>query len=100
MGRASISTAPPQTPAPQISGPEPPDRRDVVALELVEEAAKGQRIVEMRDLFASDTVEAGEASYRWFEARFTMAKIAAIVTVLLRVGGVALLVVKKIKKRW
>jgi len=70
---------------------------ELVKLDLTEEISKGQCVVEMRDLFASDTVDAGQASYRWFELRFKLAIIAVIAAILLLIAGVALFVVKKFR---
>lgn len=70
---------------------------ELVDLDLTEELSKGERIVEMRDLFTSDTVDAGQAAYRRFETRFTLAIIAVVVAVLLLISGVAVFVIRKLR---
>jgi hypothetical protein len=70
-----------------------------VALDLAEELSKGERIVEMRDLFTADTVDAGQSAYRRFETRFTMAKIAVVAAVLILVTGITVVVVKSLRKQ-
>lgn len=70
---------------------------ELVKLDLIEEISRGQRVVEMGDLFASDTVDAGQASYRWFELRFKLVIIAVIAAILVLIAGVAVFVVKKFR---
>ena len=70
---------------------------ELLDLDLAEEIAKGERIVEMRDLFTADTVDAGQAAYRWFEIRFTIGKIAVVAAILVLIAGVVVFVVKKFR---
>ena len=68
---------------------------EMVVLDLKEMISEGERIVEMRDLFTLDTVDAGQAAYRWFETRFTIVRIAVVAAILLLIVGLAALVIKK-----
>ena len=72
---------------------------EVVELNLADELSKGERIVEMRDLFSADTVDAGEAAYRWFEIRFTLAKVVVIGVVLAIIGAPVIFLVRRKKRR-
>jgi hypothetical protein len=72
---------------------------EVVELNLADELSKGERIVEMRDLFSADTVDAGEAAYRWFEIRFTLAKVVVIGVVLAIIGAAVTFLVRRKKRR-
>lgn len=72
---------------------------EAVHLDLEQELTKGQRVLEMQDLFAPDTVEAGQAAYRQFETRFTAVKVAAVLAILALLAGCAVLVVKRLKGR-
>lgn len=70
---------------------------ELVDLDVAEELSKGQRIVEMRDIFSSDTVDAGQSAYRWFETRFTILKIAVVAAILVLIAAVCVFVVKKFR---
>jgi len=70
---------------------------EAVKLNIAEELAKGQRIVETRDLFPADTAKAGDASYRGFEIRFRIALVTVILAGLVFVGGGGVLVTRKFK---
>ncbi len=70
---------------------------ELVELDLDEEISKGQRVVEMRDLFTSNTVDAGQVSYRWFELRFKIAIIVVVAAILVLMAGVAVFIVKKLR---
>jgi hypothetical protein len=72
---------------------------EVVKLNIAEELAKGQRVMETRSLFSSETAEAGDASYRWFELRFRAAQVAAVAVGLTLIVGIVVIVVKKLRKR-
>lgn len=72
---------------------------EVVKLNIADELAKGQRVIEVRSLFPSDIAEAGDASYRSFETRFRVVQVAVI---LLGLGIVILgftIAIRKIGKR-
>jgi len=70
---------------------------EAVELSLSEELAKGERVVEMRDLFTPDTLEAGQAAYRWFELRFKGAQLAAVGAILAVIGVGTVFVFKKLR---
>ena len=70
---------------------------ELVELDLTEELSKGERIAEMQDLFTSDTVDAGQAAYRWFEARFTLSKIAVVAAILFLIAGVVVFVIRRLR---
>ena len=70
-----------------------------VELNLVEELAKGERIVELRELFSAETVDAGDSAYQRFETRFTITKITAVVAALTLIGGACVLVIRKLTRR-
>jgi hypothetical protein len=70
-----------------------------VELDVAGELAKGQRIVEMRELFSPDTVDAGEDAYRRFETRFTLVEVAAVVAVLGMAAGGVVLVIRGLRRR-
>ena len=70
-----------------------------VELDLAEELSRGERIVQMRDLFTADTVDVGQAAYRRFETRFTMAKIAVVAAGLTLIAGMAVIVVKRLRRQ-
>jgi hypothetical protein len=72
---------------------------EVVTLDMAKELLKGQRVVEMRSLFAPATVEAGDSSYRQFELRFRAAQVAAVAVGLALITGVVVIVVKKLNGR-
>jgi hypothetical protein len=72
---------------------------EVVRLNLSDELAKGERIVEMRDLFGADTVEAGQAAYKWFEVRGIGVRVAVVGAVLVLTGGVGVSVVRKLRRQ-
>ena len=72
---------------------------ELVELDLTEEILKGKRIVEMRDLFRADTVEAGQAAYRRFDMRFTAAKIAVILSIILLMTGIIVFGMRKVRTK-
>ncbi len=70
---------------------------ETIHLDMMEELKKGQRVVEMRDLFSKATVEAGDAAYRQLEMRTLLTKAGAVVA-LLAVIGAALIAVRTVRK--
>jgi hypothetical protein len=72
---------------------------EAVKLNIANELAKGQRVVNARDLFSRETADAGDKSYQKFETRF----VAAVITVLVTGAGITIWVVvwaaKKLKNR-
>jgi hypothetical protein len=72
---------------------------EVAKLNMAEELSKGQRIVEMRDLFTPGIAENGDASYRRFEIRFKAAQVTVIAAILAMIAGAVVVVVKKFKRR-
>jgi hypothetical protein len=51
---------------------------EVVVLDLEDELAKGEHVIEMRDLFSGQTAAAGDAAYQRFETRFFTVKMIVI----------------------
>jgi hypothetical protein len=72
---------------------------EVIKLDIEEELAKGQRVVEMRDLFTPKTTQAGDLAYKRFETRFKIAQITLILTVVVILVAVTMLIVKKVKSK-
>jgi hypothetical protein len=72
---------------------------EAVKLNIVDELAKGQRIIETRTLFPNEITEAGDASYQAFETRFFAAIALVILTGSGLVGGGIVWTTKKIKTR-
>lgn len=72
---------------------------EAVKINIAEELAKGRRVVAARSLFAPETAEAGDASYRQFVLRFRAAQVAVVVVGLTLVVGIVVIVVKKLRKR-
>jgi hypothetical protein len=70
-----------------------------VDLDLAEELSKGERMVEMRDLFTADTVDAAQSAYRQFGTRFSIVKIAIAAAVLILVTGITVVVVKRLRRQ-
>ena len=70
---------------------------EAVKLNIDEELAKGQRVIETRSLFSDEIAEAGDASYNAFETRFFAAIAIVILTSLGLVGGGVIWIVKKLK---
>jgi hypothetical protein len=71
---------------------------DPVELDLADELEKGQRVVEMRDLFAPETAQDGDAAYRRFEARLTAVKVGVVsagLALLAAIAGGIVLVVRR-----
>jgi hypothetical protein len=73
---------------------------EAVKLNIAEELAEGQRIVDAGDLFSEDTARAGDASYQKFETRFFATIAVVIITVLgLVVAGIAFAATKLKRKK-
>ena len=71
---------------------------EAVKLNIDEELAKGQRVIEAQSLFPNEIAEAGDASYHAFETRFFTAITIVILTGLGLVGGGVVWIVKKFKR--
>ena len=72
---------------------------EAVKLNIKEELAKGQRVIEARTLFPNEIAEAGDASYHAFEIRF---RVAQVTVILIGLGMITLgftILIKKIKKK-
>ena len=79
-----------------------PEAEKVVNLffnEMTGALAKGERVLDMREFFSTETVEAGDAAYHQFDIRFTATKVAAVTLGLCIIAGCAVLITKIIKKR-
>ena len=61
---------------------------ETAEIDLDQELSKGQRVVEMRELFSQETAQAGDAAYQRFAARFLLAKILIITVLFLLIIGV------------
>lgn len=72
---------------------------ETIALDIAEELAKGERVVDMRELFSTETSEAGDLAYLRFERRFTVAKVIVIGVGVALCVGVALSVARAIRAR-
>jgi hypothetical protein len=72
---------------------------ETAQIDMEEEFAKGQRVVEMRDFFSPETTAAGDAAYQKFASRFLMAKIGVISIGVLFIAGLVYLIVRK-ARRW
>jgi hypothetical protein len=70
-----------------------------VKLNIDEELAKGQRVIEARSLFPNEIAEAEDASYHAFETRFFAAIALVILTGSRLVGGGIVWTTKKLKTR-
>ena len=70
---------------------------EAVKLNIEEELAKGQRVIETRSLFPDKLAEAGDASYQAFEIRFFAAITVVTLTILSLVAGGVMLIFKKHK---
>ena len=67
-----------------------------VRLNITEELAKGQRVVETRSLFPADTSQTGDASYHRFETRFRVVQAAVILTGLVFLGCLIVYIPEKL----
>ncbi len=72
---------------------------ETAKIDMEEEFAKGQRVVEMRDFFSNETAVAGDAAYQRFAARFQLAKIGVITVGILLILGLVFLIARKVQKK-
>ena len=72
---------------------------EIAEIDMEEEFKKGQRIVEMRELFSEETAAAGDAAYQAFAFRFQAAKIGVITLAFLLVIGITYGIYRRMKKR-
>lgn len=72
-------------------------RNETIYLDITKELEKGVRIIEMRDMFSKETVEAGDLAYRQLEKRSTLENIGGILIILVIIGTF-LITVKRIRK--
>ena len=68
---------------------------EAIHLNIADELAKGQRVVETRSLFSADTAQAGDASYHKFETRFRIAQVTVIIIGLVVFGSGGAVAFKK-----
>ena len=71
---------------------------EAVKLNIDDELAKGQRVIETRSLFPDNIAKAGDASYHAFETRFRVAQVAVIAIGLGLVALVCMVVIRKVKR--
>jgi hypothetical protein len=71
---------------------------EAVKLNIAAELAKGQRVVNARDLFSTETADAGDKSYQKFETRFRAAQVGVITLASLLLVGMVFLIVRKVRK--
>jgi hypothetical protein len=71
---------------------------EAVKLNIADELAKGQRVIEARTLFPNKIAKEGDASYHKFEIRFFAAITIVILTSLGLVGGGGVWIAKKLKQ--
>lgn len=67
-------------------------------IDVDHELAKGQRIIEMKELFPASTVEKGDEAYMKFERKFFLTIGGAITAAVAMITGIVLIVRKKIMK--
>jgi hypothetical protein len=72
---------------------------ETAVIEMRKAFAKGERTVEMRTFFSPATAEAGDAAYRRFEVRFTLAKVGVIALGLALVAGCVFWVSRYVRRR-
>jgi hypothetical protein len=70
---------------------------ETAVIDMEQEFAKGQRIVEMREFFSPDTAAAGDAAYQQFAARFLFLKILVISIGVLLLAGLVYLTARKVR---
>lgn len=68
---------------------------EAAKINIAEELAKGQRVVETRDFFSPQTAQDGDDAYQKFETRFAAAVVAVIVSILVLIGGGITVLIKK-----
>jgi len=71
---------------------------EVAEIAMAEELGKGKRIVEMREFFSPATAAAGDAAYRRFATRFTLAKVSVIAVGLALLLGLVALLVRRLRQ--
>jgi len=71
---------------------------EAIKLNITDELAKGQRVIEARSLLPDEIAEAGDASYHAFETKFRAAQVVVIAIGLGVAGGGVLWIVKKLKR--
>ena len=72
---------------------------EAVKLNIADELAKGQRVIEARSLFPKNIAEAGDTSYHAFETRF---RVAQVTVILIGLGVITLgvtILIKKIRRK-
>jgi hypothetical protein len=72
---------------------------EIAVIDMEEEFAKGQRVVEMRDFFSPETAAAGDAAYQQFAARFQLIVISAISVSALLILLMVYLIARKLRSR-
>jgi len=72
---------------------------EIAQIDMEEEFAKGQRVVEMREFFSSETAAEGDAAYQRFETRFKLAIISVITVSVLLIGLMVYLINRRITTR-
>lgn len=72
---------------------------EMVEIDMEEEFSKGERVVDMRDFFSSETVKAGDAAYQRFENRFAATKVGVVAVGVLLLVSVFILLVRFIRKQ-
>jgi len=72
---------------------------EAIKLNIADELAKGQRVIEARSLFPDNIAKAGDASYHAFETRFRAAQVTVILIGLGLITPGFAIVIKKIRKR-
>jgi len=70
-----------------------------VKLNIAEELAKGQRVIDTRSLFPKDIIESGDTSYHAFEHRFFTAIAIVLSSGLALIVGMLVLVLRKFMSR-
>ena len=71
---------------------------ETMKLNIAEELAKGQRVVEARSLFSTETAGAGDASYYRFETRFFSAIAGVILTGIILISGLVLIITRRVRR--
>ncbi|MFO7743388.1 MAG: hypothetical protein R6X31_13870 [Anaerolineae bacterium] len=72
---------------------------EVAEIDMLEELAQGQRVVEMREFFSPSTAAAGDAAYQRFATRFRLAKVGVVAAGSMLVVGLTTLVVRRLWNR-
>jgi hypothetical protein len=70
---------------------------ETIHFDMMEELEKGERVVDMRDLFSKETVEAGDAAYHRLKMRTRWMKVGGVVALLAMIGA-ALIAVRRVRK--